>query len=807
VAKKWRLDFWKSDGFVGLLVGGVVLAVSATGWLQGLERKAYDIGVGLSAREASDRIALIAIDKQSIDNIGRWPWSREVFADMIDRLARAEAKTIGTTVLLSEPQRDAGLGYVERLIELNSARLGAEQAERAARTDAIARAAARGAAATKVGPGDTAADAISLDMPARDDPLASLLAEAEDKLNTDRRLAGALERAGNVVLPLLLRIGDPAGRPDQLLPEFVAAHAVRALHEDAMPLPALAIDAGIIDTLGRHAAAVGHLNALPDVDGVLRDEALLLDYHGQAVPALSLSIAAHSLNLTSRDIAVRAPDLVQLGRLRIATDPALRMRPFFYAARDGAPAFVADSFFDVLTGKIPPEKYRDKIVLIGPTAAGIGSFFVTPAAPSMASVEVLAHAVSSILSEHYFVAPPWAPWAETGAFALVALYLIFLLPRLSAGMGAALTLVLLLALLLAHFGMMVTQAMWLQLMTAATLLLVGHLLLTTKRFLVTERGKEKSEAEAVFRHMAGHDPKFRDLEQRLTRDGQGRKGLSVPADLSAALDMAARSDAGRVRSGNEDAVLTNPALGFAVLADGMGGHNAGEVASGMAIAYIGNELGRAADTPCAGEQMREIVGQANAAIYQTAQTQPRYAGMGTTLVALRFFDDRLAVAHVGDSRLYRLRDGRLLQLTRDHSLLQEQIDGGLIDAEQARHSTNRNVVTRALGAEPRVGVEVAEHAVRVGDLYLACSDGLSDMVADGEIAACLRQMGDKPEACACALVRLANEHGGRDNVSVILVRIRRAFSAAGGARTGWRARLQTWFNWRLRPPTTDAQDG
>ncbi len=575
MAKKWRLDFWKSDGFVGLLVSGVVLAVGATGGLQGLERKAYDIGVGFSAREASDRIALIAIDKQSIDNIGRWPWSREVFADMIDRLAQAEAKTIGTTVLLSEPQRDAGLGYVERLIELNNARLGAERAERAARTDAIARAAARGAVATKVGPGDTATGALSLDMPAADDPLARLLAEAEDKLNTDRRLAGALERAGNVVLPLLLRIGDPAGRPDRLLPEFVAAHAVRALHADARPLPALAIDAGVIDTLGRHAAAVGHLNALPDADGALRDEVLLLDYHGQVVPALSLSIAAHSLNLTSRDIAVRAPDLVQLGRLRIATDPALRMRPFFYTARDGAPAFVADSFFDVLTGKIPPEKYRDKIVLIGPTAAGIGSFFVTPAAPSMASVEVLAHAVSSLLSEHFFVAPPWAHWAETGAFALVALYLIFLLPRLSAGMGAALTLGLLLALLLAHFGMMITQAMWLQLMTAATLLLVGHLLLTTKRFLVTERGKEKSEAEsaesnrmlglafqgqgqldmafdkfrkcplddalmenlynlgldferkrqfnkaeAVFRYMADFDPKFRDLEQRLTRARQ-----------------------------------------------------------------------------------------------------------------------------------------------------------------------------------------------------------------------------------------------------------------------------------------------
>ena len=266
--------------------------------------------------------------------------------------------------------------------------------------------------------------------------------------------------------------------------------------------------------------------------------------------------------------------------------------------------------------------------------------------------------------------------------------------------------------------------------------------------------------------------------------------------LSDALEIVLRTDTGRVREHNEDAVFANPHLGFVVLADGMGGYNAGEVASSMATTRLASELEsalaarapHATDGPggeaFAGQCLRDAVADANAAIFQAAQDEAGYAGMGTTLVAALFFDDRVAVAHVGDSRLYRLRDGTLSLLTHDHSLLQEQIDSGLLSAEEARHSLNRNLVTRALGVDPLVEVDLAEHLVLPDDLYLLCSDGLNDMVPDEEIALALQTLSGHLELAATQLVEMANDQGGRDNVSVILVKVRQAYPAPG---TWWQA--------------------
>jgi serine/threonine-protein kinase len=243
--------------------------------------------------------------------------------------------------------------------------------------------------------------------------------------------------------------------------------------------------------------ALGHLNSSLDVDGAVRSEPLVIQYFDQYYPSLALMIAAQSLNLAAADTKVRLGSEVRLGKLRIPTDTATRMNTFFYKGSEARPAFQVDSFYDVLSGKIPASKYAGKIVLIGATAAGVGAPQVTPISPSMAPVLTLAHTVSSILQEHFFVTPSWGLWASLGALLLVGLYLILLLPRLSAGLGAGLTLLLLIILLGAHFGLMVGVGMWIQLMGAASLLVVGHLMLTTKRFLVTERGKEKSELESA----------------------------------------------------------------------------------------------------------------------------------------------------------------------------------------------------------------------------------------------------------------------------------------------------------------------
>lgn len=260
-------------------------------------------------------------------------------------------------------------------------------------------------------------------------------------------------------------------------------------------------------------------------------------------------------------------------------------------------------------------------------------------------------------------------------------------------------------------------------------------------------------------------------------------------DLSNAIEMVACSDTGRVRRNNEDAVFVNPRLGLAILADGMGGHNAGEVASNMVITALGSELVHAFRKlppwlPDENHRSRahgvlgDVILRTNAAIHMAAQSNPRFAGMGATLVAVQLYDDRFVVAHVGDSRLYRLRDDFLTRLTRDHSLLQEQIDKGMISPEEARLSPNRNLVTRALGVDPSVDVELNDYEVLPGDVYLLCSDGLNDMAEDNEIAATMTAFSANLQLCARQLVEMANEHGGRDNVSVILVKIREGFPAS-----------------------------
>ena len=272
-------------------------------------------------------------------------------------------------------------------------------------------------------------------------------------------------------------------------------------------------------------------------------------------------------------------------------------------------------------------------------------------------------------------------------------------------------------------------------------------------------------------------------------------------DLTQALEITSATDPGMVRSHNEDSVAADPANGLVVLADGMGGYNAGEVASGMATTVIVTEMQQAlsrvrpfdndpkTNQPVAARLLREQVLKANTSIYQAAQSQPQYAGMGTTLVVCLFYDNRMLVAHLGDSRLYRLREGEFTQVTRDHSLLQEQIDSGLITPEQAKHAQHKNLVTRALGIDPSVEPEIREYPTRPGDIYLLCSDGLNDMVEDEDIGMAVETLGANLPLAAQQLVQMANDNGGRDNVSVILVRVLREYPAARGVM----AKMFAWL--------------
>jgi CHASE2 domain-containing sensor protein len=268
-----KLSFWKADWFLGLLVAVFMLVAARGDLIQSLERKAYDLGVKAASRPPSDRIAVIAIDDASIANIGRWPWSRDVHARMIDLLGGAKAKVIANTTFFFEPQRDAGLAYIEKLLALQKEMEAAtDPAKPSAGADALAR-------------------------------IGGVLAEAEQALNTDRKLASSIKQAGNVVLPMIFQqLAEPQGNPDKPLPAYVSANAIAApVAGEFLPPPGI-LPIYPIAEIGAAQPGIGHLNADHDVDGAVRAEPLLVRYYDKTFPALSVQIVLRSLNLAIADI-------------------------------------------------------------------------------------------------------------------------------------------------------------------------------------------------------------------------------------------------------------------------------------------------------------------------------------------------------------------------------------------------------------------------------------------------------------------------------------------------------------------------
>ena len=272
--------------------------------------------------------------------------------------------------------------------------------------------------------------------------------------------------------------------------------------------------------------------------------------------------------------------------------------------------------------------------------------------------------------------------------------------------------------------------------------------------------------------------------------------------LAGKLEFVGESNTGRIREHNEDTISFDLDAGLLVLADGMGGYNAGEVASGIAGKTILNLVRESveredlasSDTATGMSRrsivLRDAIMRANKIIFQTAKSQPNCEGMGTTVVAALFHNNRMTIAHVGDSRLYRVRDGKLERMTLDHSLLQELIDRGFYSPEEAARAANKNYVTRALGVEPQVEVELHEEMVQKGDYFLLCSDGLSDMVEDADILLTLKTFGANLDTVAKQLVQLAIDNGGRDNISVLCAHVIDSFPA----RRNFVERLLRWFS-------------
>lgn len=499
---------WLRSDWFAALAFALVFAVLAYGVLgnsfQGLERYAYDLGAHGRNRAPSDRIAVIAIDDQSIQNLGRWPWPRTLHAQLIDKLRAGGAKVIGTTVFYSEAQQDPGMAALDEIGKsLQSSPLTQQiPAEIETFGVMLSDAAAKNRAAAEISK-SYAESALATQYGKEIAALTARIDDARKRLASDNVLAQAFGNAADVLLPMSFEFGVPEGRPDRPLPDYVRKVAlthitdrVDARGRGALPLATLSVDIPVPE-LGGVAASLGNVNAPVDVDGGMRQEPLVLRYYDEFYPSLSLMIAAQALNLKPADVEVHLGEGVAMGGLVIRTDPQLRMYTNFYGSRDGRPAFPVDSYYDVFAGKIPPDKYKDKIVLIGATARGVGTSFPTPVDAAMPPVQILAHTVSSLLQQDFFTRPSWGVWVEMAVFLALTAYLALLLPALGPLVGVIATGAIAVILIATQLYLLSGQALWLKFTTPVVLLVAGHLFMTVKKFRITEALKKSSEAEGA----------------------------------------------------------------------------------------------------------------------------------------------------------------------------------------------------------------------------------------------------------------------------------------------------------------------
>ncbi len=457
----------QSDWFLAtaIFLFFVVAMLIKAPFLQNSEQVVYDTGVSLTHRQpgAAEKIAIIAIDDQSIDEIGRWPWSRNVHAQMLEKLAKSRAKVVGMQVFLTEAQDAAALKQLRELrkyLRKNPIR-NRTQKKRINRS----------------------------------------LYGVERLLDADSRLGKAINKRRNIVMPMFFNIKEPLGNADGKLPSFVSRNRISrvasSVDSSASPFATNAIRYPLA-IFGKGTSGIGHQNAANDSDGGIRSELLVLDHYGDFYPSISLLLAAKSLNLRTNRIRIDLDkQQVQLGRLKIKTDKRLRMYTGFYTDSDNQSVFDTYSFTDVLNNKVPLSIFRNRIVIIGSTAVGVGTRRVTPVNENMTEPELTANIVASILNQDFYTRPGWTLYGELLLLLGVWVYLAVVMPRFGAGTSAFVSLAMFAGLLVAGLVFLLSQKVWLQTVTPAILLVIGHLALTTKGFLSSERQRVSAQSDSA----------------------------------------------------------------------------------------------------------------------------------------------------------------------------------------------------------------------------------------------------------------------------------------------------------------------
>ena len=466
------VSWWRSGWVFGVLVVGVVLALQATTDAFGrLDRHLYDLASRTRPQSASDQIALVAIDQHSLASLGPWPWPRDIHAQLIDKLTQARPKVVVLALPLQYPQFAPSLVYLQQMKALLS----------------------QAPLPTPL------ADGTGKDSDTVQQQLTKLVQEAEAASDGDARLARSLQQAGNVLLAANATLDSAPGVPKGALPAFVLKSSLGKPTKFALTGAQLQLP---IERLGVAAAGVGHVSGWPDADRMLRSEPLLLASRDQVLPSLALLAAASSLNLTASDIRLAAGPVLHLGRLTLATSALGAVLPQFFGADNGRPAFAADSFADVLSGKIAAAKYANKVVMVGVTAPSVGHLLAVSGHPGMSTVEVLAHTTSNILQSQLAHEPPWAVWVLWVSTALAAIFLVWVLPFLSVAAGASLGLALGSGLLALEFWWLVGMGMWVPLFVPSALLLLGctaHLMrrVVLARALKPEPANESAQTDRM----------------------------------------------------------------------------------------------------------------------------------------------------------------------------------------------------------------------------------------------------------------------------------------------------------------------
>ncbi len=444
--------FWKSDWFLGLVLTLIFCLAYLfpikyiSNPLKSLELAAYDTAISNNRMPANDNIVIIDIDDASIERIGRWPWPRATIANIIKHISEADARLIGIDIFFSEKQK------------------------------------ASNNTQTSLQPASVLPEQDKTEMLAYDDQL----------------LLSATRQSGNVYMPMFFDPGKALGNPDSITQPFIKRiNITNVMDADTLANPINAIKLHFPFTeLANAAAGLGFLNVVLDSDGTLRTDPLVVEYYGQFYPSLALMMAARDLNLTVDDIQLHLGQSIALGALEIGSDTQMRMYPAFHGEGEGA-VFKHYPFYEVLSGAVPASVFKDKIVLIGVTGTGIGETYVTPVSNYMSGVEFQANVLQSILDESFYTQPAWASLVEFSLIVLIGIFLMTLLPRMSVITGSIVSILLFLSLWAANFFLLTSSALWLQTMTASTLLLIGYLFLTTKRHFASEEAREKISADSA----------------------------------------------------------------------------------------------------------------------------------------------------------------------------------------------------------------------------------------------------------------------------------------------------------------------